>query len=370
MKKENGNIKIVFIGRYNESETLTGPEKAAKRIFNEHSARHETVFIQYFFDGSRYGFIKKLFGREETDFNNSKIYTLGLFKIIPLLIKLKPEIIHFINFERFGIIAMLYKIFTGSKAIYNSHGIIAFENNELKTVSRFYRIRDKFCEKIYFKFSDKIIFMSGNQIEIAEKYFKIVDNKCVILFNGIDKQFNSVQRKNEGTLKAVYITGAELRESGMRFLKNALPALKNRMELFIIGSIIDSSMDSLNRNVKIHFINKMNTEKFAAFYEDKDIFLSLNDYETFSISSAEAMAAGLVTIVTSNTGMSRYITSGENGYIIEYGQINELSGIIENLFENSALKEQISAESAKIYEMLSWENVYVCYMNLYLSVLK
>ena len=129
-------------------------------------------------------------------------------------------------------------------------------------------------------------------------------------------------------------------------------------------------MDKLNKNVKIHFVNKMNTDELAAFYEDKDIFLSLNKYDTFSISSVEAMAAGLITIVTQNTGMSRYITTGENGYTIKYGEIHELCDIIDSLNLNPALRIRVSSESRKIYEILSWENVYETYKNIYAGLLK
>jgi len=363
-------MNVVYIGRYNDTEILSGPEKAAKRIFNEHIKHCEGTFIQYFFDGRQYGLIKKLFGKDVKNVNNSKVYTLGLFRIVPTLIKLRPRIIHFINYERFGVTALKYKIFSKAKFIYNAHGIIAFGNDKMKTVSFFYRLKDKICEKQYFRFSNKIVFMSGESIELAENYYKINNDKCFIIANGIDKQFSSVVPKNNGTLKAVYIAGAELHESGMSFLKSVIPAIKNNLELYIIGNIIDSAMDKLNKNVKIHFVNKMNTDELAAFYQDKDIFLSLNKYDTFSISSVEAMAAGLITIVTQNTGMSRYITTGENGYTIKYGEIHELCDIIDSLNLNPALRIRVSSESRKIYEILSWENVYETYKNIYAVLLK
>ena len=93
-------MNVVYIGRYNDTEILSGPEKAAKRIFHEQIKHCEGTFIQYFFDGRQYGLIKKLFGKDVKDVHNSKVYTLGLFRIVPLLIKLKPQIIHYISYER------------------------------------------------------------------------------------------------------------------------------------------------------------------------------------------------------------------------------------------------------------------------------
>ncbi len=362
-------MNIVYIGRYNESEILSGPEKTAKRIFSEHIKKNQSVFIQYFFDGSKYSTLKKLFGKEIQKNNNGEIYTLGLFRILPCLFKFKPEIIHFIAFERFGVIALFYKLFRRVKFVYNAHGIIVFENNELKTVSFFYKLKDKICERLYLKYSAKIIFNSGQAMDIAEKYYKLNLNKCVILANGIDEVFRPTLNpllSKDGIVKKgiVFIAGAELQSSGMDFLKKLIPVIENPEELYIIGNIIDNSLEKLNKNLTIHFINKMGTARLAEFYSDKGIFLSLNKYDTFSISSAEAMASGLVTIVTSDTGMSRYILSGENGYIIEYDDAEQLSEILKNLAKQNLLTK-ISGESVKIYEMLSWENVYETYRNIY-----
>src|SRR5205085_5228255 len=127
--------------------------------------------------------------------------------------------------------------------------------------------------------------------------------------NGIDEEFyNMTAEKDEnGILKIVFISGSELHESGLNFLKLIIPSIDVPVELYMVGSVIDPAMDKLNQNVKIHFVNKMDSVKLAEFYKEKDIFLSLKKYDTFSISSVEAMAAGLIPIVTDETGMSRCI---------------------------------------------------------------
>jgi len=68
-------MKIVYIGRYNESEILTGPEKVAKRIFhNMTKINSNCVFVEYFFDGAKYNIWKKLFGKEKIADANFEIY--------------------------------------------------------------------------------------------------------------------------------------------------------------------------------------------------------------------------------------------------------------------------------------------------------
>ena len=48
-------MKIVYLGRYNESEILTGPEKVAKRIFhNIIEMIPYSVFNEYYFDNTTF----------------------------------------------------------------------------------------------------------------------------------------------------------------------------------------------------------------------------------------------------------------------------------------------------------------------------
>jgi len=129
-------VSIVFFGKFSGSEILSGPEKTARRLFEKYSAGSEGLFVQYFFDGKIHSVWKKLFGRETKIINdNAVVYTLGIFSIYAFLLKYKPDIIHIITFERFAIIVYLYKIFNPLKILYNSHGVIAFENTTIKKVS-------------------------------------------------------------------------------------------------------------------------------------------------------------------------------------------------------------------------------------------
>ena len=74
------------MGRFTEGDILSGPEKTAKRIFTEHSKFSPTTFIQYFFDGRKYGLSKKLWGKDShLSGRNSAIFTAGVFEIFRIL---------------------------------------------------------------------------------------------------------------------------------------------------------------------------------------------------------------------------------------------------------------------------------------------
>ncbi len=72
----------------------------------------------------------------------------------------------------------------------------------------------------------------------------------------------------------------------------------------------------------------MMAEELANFYTDKNLFISSSIYEPFPLAVIEAMAAGLIPIVSKETGMNRYIEHGKNGFIYDVTNGNELESII------------------------------------------
>lgn len=358
---------IVFAGRFNSSEELSGPEKAAKRIFTEHSMHSNAVFIQYFFDGRKYGIMKKLFGKEsDKQSETATVMTLGLFRIYKVLKSLNPGIIHLINFERFAIMIYLYTMFRKTKVIYNVHGAVSYENYELKKVPFLQKMKDRFCEKMFLKRSDKLVFNSVSAIDLSEKYFRFSEIKAVILPNGIDKEFRVAHSssKRSAPLRAVFMYKNELGKTGLDFLNSFLEISETEFELYIISGKAPGIIS--RKNIKFTVVPQMTTAELALFYSDKDIFLSLNQYDTFSISTAEAMASGLIPVVTSQTGVSRYIESGSSGFVIEYGDTKALDDTIKTINSFPESKTGLIRKNAgAIYESLSWEKVHDMYLELY-----
>lgn len=351
-------LKVIFLGRYNFTEKLSGPEKVSKRIFAKHTKYYRASFIQYFFDGNKFSLWQKLFSKMLEHDGENEIYTAGIFKIYGLLKQLKPDIIHITMFERFALIAVIYKMFNDVKIVYNLHGVIAYENTELKRTGSFYRLKDRFCEKRFLEKANSIIFVSQQALDIADKYYNVDKPKVSILPNGVDEIFDDKSSKDfNQKLKAVFIYQNELYNSGLNMLKKYTEHHKG-LELYIIT---DKEI-----NIDAVLIKPMPANELAEFYKDKHMLLSLNKYDTFSIASAEAMASGLVPIVTANTGISRFINQGVNGYVIEYGNVESLSKTIED-YNALTIEEKIkiSDNVSEIYNQLNWTNVYMLYKDIY-----
>ncbi len=331
--------------------------------------RDKSVFAEYFFDGNRFSYLKKLFGSEiVTEVNKSEVKRFGVVSLFFFLFKYKPTLIHVITYERFALVCYLYKFFSNAKVVYNVHGIVSYENDVLKNSGLIYSVKDRICEKIFLKYSDKLIFLSENSVKHAGGICRIDRNKISLIPNGTDEIFykNSLDKvwNKSSPLKIVFAGDESRTEKGFDFLIDSLNKIEFRIELFLIGSFSKFNSGK-NVNIKFNIIERMETDKFAGFLRDKDVFVSASSYEQFSITAAEAMTAGLVPVVTEETGMSSYIKHHINGFIFGFGNKEALIEILGLLNSDRNLMQTVSLRSTEIFKELSWPNIFLKYKNLY-----
>jgi len=368
MNSGSEKIKIIFIGRYNSREILTGPEKVAKRIFTCLSNQTNSVFIEYFFDGSKYSTWQKLFGRERViDDQDNQIFRLGIFQIFFYTIKFNPKIVHILSFERFTITFFLLKFILRFKVSYTINGVVAFENSNFRRNTKSYlKFKDKFVEWCLIKFSNKLFFLSEQSVNVARKYYNVVNEKIILTTNGVDEIFNQmfIERKYEekSKLNVVLVADSKRVEKGLDFFLKAIQPIKNDFIISIIG-------ENLNSDDQIKYYPKRSTDEFAKFLLDQDIYISSSVFDTFSITTLEAMAAGVIPIVTSETGVSRFIINGENGFVYSYGYDVSLRKYLLELKIDFQLRKKLSQNAATIYNQFRWVEISKNYLEIFYRVL-
>lgn len=363
MNPESKKIKIIFVGRYNPDEILSGPEKVAKRIYSGLRDKTNSVFVEYFYDGSKYTIWDKLFGYEENYVHlNLEIYRLGIFRIIGLIIKFRPQLVHILTFQRFTIVFFLLKIFLHFKISYTLHSIVTYENSFFKRkIKLTLKIKDKFAEWIIIKYSDKLFFLSKQLIDLAAKFYSFPMDKIIKISNGVDDIFNYMVSQRQYFIKkklnVLLVADSDRFEKGLRFFFEAVRPLKNEFRFYIIGRNNSEPIE----NVK--FISKMKTEDFAKFLMGQDIFISSSLFDSFPISAIESMSAGVIPVLTKQTGVSSFIVDGVNGFSYEYGDILSLQTKLKIIKEDFELRKKLSQNSAKIYYELKWSNICSDYLN-------
>jgi glycosyltransferase involved in cell wall biosynthesis len=355
-------VKVCILGRYNSSEILTGPEKVAKRLFEELACNSNTVFLEYFFDGRRHGLFKKLFGFEVVDHTgNGTILRCGILRLNWVLFKIRPAILHVAGFERFVVIALFYRFFSHAKLVFTVNGVTRHETLHFrKNFPLFLQFKDSICEWLLMTFADRLIFLSEQSRTIASTYYKFDPKRSVLLPNGVDEVFHETKRQyhtsQPRTANIVFIGEIGRPEKGFDFLHRTLAQIEQSVSLFLVGSE-HAPAEEAESNLKIHNVGMKSTTELAELLGGMDIYVSPSSCEAFSLSAVEAMASGVVPVVTAETGMSRFIRNGENGFIVPYGDVGTLTRVLLLLINDRALMKRMSGNSKEIYDLLSWKNV-------------
>ena len=86
---------------------------------------------------------------------------------------------------------------------------------------------------------------------------------------------------------------------------------------------------------KVRFVGGMEQKQLPSYYSAADAFIITSHYDNFPNAVLEAMACGLPIIGTNVGGIPQQIADGENGFLIEPGNLLDLKMAILNLAKNS-----------------------------------
>ena len=353
------------MGRFGEGEILSGPEKVARNLFDEiSSVNKNTVFLSYFFKSEKSrSFRTLLFGFQKL-FSNQQVFRLGLLKLVLELYKYKPSVIHIVTFERFTIVVFLLKPLLKYKIIYTVHGIYKFEQTILfNKPSLFSKLKDLALEKVIFKKSDVLVFLSQKMIDLARNYYKYIDSKSLIIPNGVQvlENYESKNFDISNRMEIVFYNGlANFRQRGLSQLLSILSNKKLKgLHLTLIGNSLSLNYDDIS------LIQPMPEKEFRQFFLDKHILIDNLGYMPFSIFALEAMASGMILIVSDQAGISTYINNGRNGFVYKANQPEQIADILVEILQDKYKLEEISRESYLTARELRWSNVASQYLQAY-----
>lgn len=132
-------------------------------------------------------------------------------------------------------------------------------------------------------------------------------------------------------------------------------------ELYIYGEgserdNLEKLISDLDLESKVFLPGK--TNEVYEKLRDSDVYLMTSLQEGFPNALGEAMAVGLpVVAFECHEGLRDIVSSGENGYLVQPGDIVEMADRAILLLENEEVKKQISKEAIKIVEKFSIEKI-------------
>ena len=279
---------------------------------------------------------------EIIELNISRI-RYSIFKIIPLINKLKPNIVFTGWGEISAFLSPLIPFFSKTKFVTRETNVVS-KHVTRKEILFFYRFYNNFHQ---------IIAQSDDMKNDLIDNFKIHSSKIIKINNPIDfeminrlKEQNIEQDNNTGYKNIVSIGNLSKRK-GFDLLLNVFSYLKNEpIKLTIFGDgrykeeLLVQKNDLQLDNVS--FFGKVNNP--FPFVKQADLFILSSRYEGFPNVLLEAGACGTYSLANNAPGgINEIIQEGINGEIYDINDAEDFASRIKQILNKSHQKEQIIA---------------------------
>jgi len=279
--------------------------------------------------------------REISPLNDIK----AVFEIKKILDKEKPDIIH-THSSKAGIIGRLAGKLSGiNKIIHTFHGF-GFNNKQNLLLRNFFI----FLEKISALITDKLIFVSKENLKTAIKLKIGNDSKYLLIRSGIKiSNYKANNRKIPSDIiipemAKVIISIGNLKpqknpDDFYEIAKKTISLNLNVCFLYIGGG---DRIEYFRKQIETDNLN--NRCKFLGWREDVKDILSIGDifiltslWEGLPRSLIEAMLSGLVPICYKTDGILDIIENGKNGLLFEKNEKDKIVESIKNFVNNEEL---------------------------------
>jgi len=101
---------------------------------------------------------------------------------------------------------------------------------------------------------------------------------------------------------------------------------------------------------RIRFHGRVEEEALRSFYHNCDVFVGPSRYESFGLVFLEALVFGKPVIASNAGGAPEVVTHMKTGLIVSPGDTEELSGALDTLLSNGALRSRMGKAARQDYE--------------------
>ena len=178
------------------------------------------------------------------------------------------------------------------------------------------------------------------QANFESKYGK--PKSSFIAYSGVSKDFlatgNTVQRNFEKPIRNFIFVGSLIARKHPKEILSALSKVypDGDFKVTYIGDgaekkVIEIEHQRLGGMGEVVFTGRIPREDIIRYLKDSDVFVMVSRSEVFGLVYLEAMALGIIPIGSRNEGIDGIIRDGENGFLCEAGNVDELATIIERI---------------------------------------
>jgi glycosyltransferase involved in cell wall biosynthesis len=267
------------------------------------------------------------------------------------------------------VIRLLNSYGYSSKLIFTPH----YEGIGFSRFRNLLHVVYKHLAKSSFEYPELISFVSEYEKNNISCNFQIDPRKIRVIANGINYPVpceSTVKYLNERHINILFVGRLE-RKKGVQYLLRALPILDREknlsINLFLVGEgSYSDDLRSITSELglsNVHFMGRVSDDELNSLYNSSDIFVMLSQSEAYGIVVAEALARGLITIVSNTTALTEFV--GEAGCIgVDYPpDVDEIVALIKSLIGKEVVVGPFNSKKIRNWTVVA-DEYEKCYMEL------
>jgi len=285
--------------------------------------------------------------------SGKKSYPKSFLKVVKLLLKLKPNVIHTHLFDA-NIIGLTAAKFLGiKKRIYSRHHS-TYHHQYFPNAIKW----DKWSNRI----ATHIVAISKNVENVLIEKENVQPNKVTLIHYGFDfEKFNTVTPEELNELKDKYqlqnnspVIGVISRFISWKGIQYIIPAFKELLKQYPNAKLVLANANGpfkteIQQLLQTELLPQQYTEisfeaNMYALYQLFDVFVHVpinKEIEAFGQVYVEALAAGIPSVYTLSGIASEFVKNQTNAIVVNYENSNEILKGILSIIENNELKDKL-----------------------------
>ena len=236
-----------------------------------------------------------------------------------------------------------------------------------KTLREFY---DTVIGKGTMESADLITCVSKHERDMLVSEIGISEDNIKIIYNGINwNDWQILPDKNifrkqypEISDKFVLFAGRLATNKGLSDLISAMDLVNQKsVDLVITGADMglgkQLEKEALEKGVRMHRLGHIDDETYRSVLAAAEMLVLPSEYEAFGIVLLEAAAAETAVIGTNVGGIPEAMSPGNNGLIVEYNDVDNLSKSIATLLDDAKLCKEMGKAGRVWAKNFSWDSI-------------
>ena len=236
-----------------------------------------------------------------------------------------------------------------------------------KTLREFY---DSVIGKGTMESADLITCVSKHERDMLVSEIGISEDNIKIIYNGInwnDWQIlpdKNIFRKQYPDIsdKFVLFAGRLATNKGLSDLISAMDLVNQKsVDLVITGADMglgkQLEKEASEKGVRMHRLGHIDDETYRSVLAAAEMLVLPSEYEAFGIVLLEAAAAETAVIGTNVGGIPEAMSPGNNGLIVEYNDVDNLSKSIATLLDDAKMCKEMGKAGRVWAKNFSWDSI-------------